>query len=1008
MGCSSSKERDASPAAEPPHAKDGGRTSRMSNGSRSSRTGTHRTSSRQGSVLHRRSTPSQVPWRRSKEGGMGVGAAESHTRSVTPSGDNAADPGAVAHASPLAHPAVSPVAELDEVDICVNDLPSPARQTLAPPSAANNVNTTTHTARVASPGDGGHTTSTAAPRTPASQSPMSPRPILSPKPAGLAVSSTPAHTGHRSPNRDAGVPQSNQPPTPSLDDSFADAVPEEQESPCKSPVAPHKTMACNDESEDGIVDMTEPVMEEAPSPVKDVVVVVSCATPNQTDTADAQPETTTSVSPRTSALPHSPHTPQSPRSPAATVSSSSSPKPALPPKPTLSPAPPGRSSAGSTPRRSIKERLNRLVSRRRSSERPASSESATAGNVSSTVSNGHVISPAPPPSIAIEEPPSEPGSPNGTEATAVSSSSSSAGRSSAGTGKIMSAAGGAARSSASSSSGARTSEIGVDGSMDNTTNNNTNTNRSSLTSPSSSHGGGALVAKSGGSPGNTPRGSPKLSRRPTSHVSLTGGIVTTFPADLESESPPLPEVPVVVPEWKRDLLARRRSSAAAAASASSAVNGPQGGSSNGGGGVSPSKSSSLGPAGISMPQDNRPASMSPSSVPSPTVKPIEATNVVGMDVDGAPVADGAEAEEEAEVLTVEEEIPVTRSSLLSIKRWSRPRDSLTSPSTPLKAEGEDRASLVLDVDSLGPAEKEVPMPVLKVCRTRSRDAIQPGESAASRSPLPSRASAASVFGAKLKAPSARTSSASTSLGPRLSGHIPRISTSSVMDRRPLGAVTVAEYDAGLPADDGYETVAERAVDAARSMDGYIRTLIEVIQTHGKKPAMEQGGDTAAAPLSIVTFGQLFEHTANVFDSLVGIIKTARKYGVVACDKDQLWQGQDDDEEIALLKAEHDGIYIPRRRLSQVERLQARSSAQSGGFRKSSLMTENQKCEACKKRVYAQEFVGANDKAYHKGCFRCADCDRVLKSTDYCNTRGLNYCPSCFNRLVMAVGGAGKE
>jgi hypothetical protein len=36
------------------------------------------------------------------------------------------------------------------------------------------------------------------------------------------------------------------------------------------------------------------------------------------------------------------------------------------------------------------------------------------------------------------------------------------------------------------------------------------------------------------------------------------------------------------------------------------------------------------------------------------------------------------------------------------------------------------------------------------------------------------------------------------------------------------------------------------------------------------------------------------------------------------------------------------------------------------------------------------------------------CNRVLKSSDYCNVDDSFYCPACYKRLVMAAGGAGKE
>lgn len=95
-------------------------------------------------------------------------------------------------------------------------------------------------------------------------------------------------------------------------------------------------------------------------------------------------------------------------------------------------------------------------------------------------------------------------------------------------------------------------------------------------------------------------------------------------------------------------------------------------------------------------------------------------------------------------------------------------------------------------------------------------------------------------------------------------------SSPAITGRPAGGVTVAEVDAGLPEDGGYEKVADRAVEAARSMDGYIRTLIAVIQKHGKT------GTEKTNAVKFITFGELFELTANVFDSLVGIIKTANK------------------------------------------------------------------------------------------------------------------------------------
>eukprot|EP00035_Acanthoeca_spectabilis_P009834 m.173503 g.173503 ORF g.173503 m.173503 type:complete len:705 (+) comp14850_c0_seq3:194-2308(+) len=217
-------------------------------------------------------------------------------------------------------------------------------------------------------------------------------------------------------------------------------------------------------------------------------------------------------------------------------------------------------------------------------------------------------------------------------------------------------------------------------------------------------------------------------------------------------------------------------------------------------------------------------------------------------------------------------------------------------------------------------------------------------------------------------------------------------------RKP-GSVTVADIDAGLPENDEYERLDPRAIEAARWTDKSIQQLIEEIKKHGE---VTPAGQVA------LTFGKLFEETANIFDALVGIIKTAKKYGVLHCNKDQLWQGQDDNEVITLIRDTHPGVVINRRRNNQ---LKGASGAKTKGFGGSAMSGGvNPSCTVCSKTVYQTEYVGASDKAFHKNCFRCMDksCNRVLKSSDYCNVDDKFYCPPCYKRLVMAAGGAGKE
>ena len=61
----------------------------------------------------------------------------------------------------------------------------------------------------------------------------------------------------------------------------------------------------------------------------------------------------------------------------------------------------------------------------------------------------------------------------------------------------------------------------------------------------------------------------------------------------------------------------------------------------------------------------------------------------------------------------------------------------------------------------------------------------------------------------------------------------------------------------------------------------IRTLIKEIKHRGAANADGRHQ---------ITFKELFEQTGNVFDALSGICRTARKYGVIAFEGEQLWQG----------------------------------------------------------------------------------------------------------------------
>lgn len=216
---------------------------------------------------------------------------------------------------------------------------------------------------------------------------------------------------------------------------------------------------------------------------------------------------------------------------------------------------------------------------------------------------------------------------------------------------------------------------------------------------------------------------------------------------------------------------------------------------------------------------------------------------------------------------------------------------------------------------------------------------------------------------------------------------------TVLLRKP-GSVTVAEIDAGLPADDEFETLDTRAVDAARWTDKVIVQLIGEIKTRGS---------VDGAGRITVTFGKLFDETADIFDALVGILKTAKKYNVCAFNKDQMWQGADDNEIITLLKDTHDGILINRRKNANLRT--APTGGKTTGFGQTSGATLQKKCHACGKTVYPMEYLGASGKAFHKSCFRCATCNNVLKATSFCTADSASfYCEPHYKEMILSSGG----
>ncbi|CAN1179802.1 LIM domain-containing protein WLIM1 [Linum perenne] len=68
----------------------------------------------------------------------------------------------------------------------------------------------------------------------------------------------------------------------------------------------------------------------------------------------------------------------------------------------------------------------------------------------------------------------------------------------------------------------------------------------------------------------------------------------------------------------------------------------------------------------------------------------------------------------------------------------------------------------------------------------------------------------------------------------------------------------------------------------------------------------------------------------------------------------------------------------------------------------------QKCKACEKTVYLVDQLTADNKVFHKACFRCHHCKGTLKLSNYCSFEGVLYCKPHFNQLFKMTGSLDKS
>ncbi|XP_004142897.1 LIM domain-containing protein WLIM1 [Cucumis sativus] len=68
----------------------------------------------------------------------------------------------------------------------------------------------------------------------------------------------------------------------------------------------------------------------------------------------------------------------------------------------------------------------------------------------------------------------------------------------------------------------------------------------------------------------------------------------------------------------------------------------------------------------------------------------------------------------------------------------------------------------------------------------------------------------------------------------------------------------------------------------------------------------------------------------------------------------------------------------------------------------------QKCMACEKTVYLVDKLTADNRIYHKACFRCHHCKGTLKLSNYNSFEGVLYCRPHFDQIFKRTGSLDKS
>lgn len=193
---------------------------------------------------------------------------------------------------------------------------------------------------------------------------------------------------------------------------------------------------------------------------------------------------------------------------------------------------------------------------------------------------------------------------------------------------------------------------------------------------------------------------------------------------------------------------------------------------------------------------------------------------------------------------------------------------------------------------------------------------------------------------------------------------------------------------------------DRVQMAAKWVDKELRKLIQEIQRLGAKNS---------DGLWEVKFGVLFEETANIFEALSGILKTAKKHKIVTYKGELLFQSYHDNVVITLIKEEVEDADIGKYTTANPkgmkrDDLPETARKKTSGFSQGTAFTGDSKCAICGKKVYATEFVAANDQPLHKTCFKCIQCGKKLTTSTFATIENKFYCLTHYERMYKEKGG----